>query len=463
MPLQMKSLSPSAIEGSKEIGRWLSQFPAESQKAAVSLLSRLRFVSRDVYSEWLLVKLGYLAANGKCAVYSVREIKNQKCLWDNHGDVVGRPGNSQGSEDLVYSLIANAARKQKGAILDNPSLSVLKEEQIHNIVLLDDSIGSGNRVAGFIRLMMAHRSFRSWWSLGFIKLYIVSLARTRESKWVILKALPGSEHWKRKHRKSSKILFLSDIVYGISWLESRWGKRYQDIVDLCDSQTAISKDRRGYGGVMASIVFYHSVPNNTPGVIWCKKKNWNPLFPGRAVPDWLLALLDDCERPAAEAGQVAYATTPGIAVLPAEMFEFLSLIKLGVRRTSSLALRMDLDTKFTGSILQNAIYAGFVSENGRITEAGITALKRQSATSAARKVDRSLYVPQSWCSDQASIQPPALAGQADPAEVEASTGGDARQVSLERTDVTTTSSSSMVRPQAPSKSRKGPDHNGPLG
>jgi len=459
----MKSLCPSAIEGSKEIGRWLSQFPAESQKAAVSLLSRLRFVSRDAYSDWLLEKLGYLAKNGKCAVYSVREIKDQNCLWNDRDEVVGRHGTSEGSEDLVYSLIGNAARLYKDMILDHPSLHILRDEQVHDVVLLDDSVGSGNRVAGFIRLMMAHKTFRSWWSLGLIKLHIVSLARTRESKRVILEALPGSDHGKRKYRKSTKIVFLSDIVYGMFWLKRRWGQRYQDIIDLCDGQTAIPEGlRQGYGGAMASIVFYHSVPNNTPGVIWRKRRNWKPLFPGRAVPDWLPALLDSCEQRTAKVGQTADAAHGGIAILPAGMLELLSLIRLGVRRTSSLALRMDLDVEFTKSILQNAIHAGFVSENGRITEAGITALERQNA-GAMRTFDRSLYIPQSWCSDQASIQPPAFAEQADPVEVDTPTGGDAGQVSLERTDATTTPSSSMVRPQAPSKSRKGPDHDGPLG
>lgn len=463
MPLKMKSLCPSAIGRSNEIGDWLSQFPAERRKAALSLLARLQFVSRDAYSDWLLEKLGYFAANGKCAVYSVRKIEDQDWLWDDHGEVVGRSGASQGSEDFVYSLIANATRAHEDTMLDHPSLHVLRHEQIRDVVLLDDSIGTGNRVARFVRLMMANGTFKSWWSLGLIKLHIVSLARTHESECVILEAIPGSDHWRRKYRKSSKIVFLSDIVYGMFWLRRRWGPRYQDIIDLCNSLTAIPKDRRqGYGSVMSNIVFCHSVPNNTPGVIWCKRRNWKPLFPRRAVPDWLPALLNSCEQLTAEVGQTTDITRRGIAALPAGMLELLSLIKLGVRKTSSLALRMDLDVEFTKSILQNAILAGFVSGNGRITEAGIVALKRQNA-GVARTWDRSLYIPQSWCSDQASIQPLVFAEQADPVEACAPAGGDAGQVSLERTDATTTPSSSIVKPQAPSKSRKGLDYDGPMG
>jgi hypothetical protein len=263
-------------------------------------------------------------------------------------------------------------------------------------VLIDDSIGSGDRMAGFVKSMMAHKTFKSWWSLGLIKLIVVSLARTKESEGVIFAALPGEERRKRKFSKSSKLEFVSETVYSKYELNHRWGDDYSAILSLCDSQTAVPKDRRrGYGEIMANIVFYHSVPNNTPGVIWCKSSGWKPLFSRRAVPNWFSSLI---EKPASRS-----RVTRSVASLPGDMLEILTLVKNGIRRISSLAARSDLDPSSVRSIVDYLLRAGLVSENTRLTEAGIAALKHHNSTiSSAHTMDHSLYVPSSWCSDQAS-------------------------------------------------------------
>lgn len=362
--------------------------------AAKSLLMHLRFVTSNAYSGWLLETLRTLATDEKCAVYSVRNFHNQKCcLWDESGDVLPRSGEGQGSEDLVYGWIVNASRLYEGDILQHPSLEVLKEGRVRNIVLVDDSIGSGDRMAEFIRSMMLHKTFRSWWSLNLIKFYIVSLARTNESEGAILAALPGAEHRNRKHAKSSKVEFVSEVVYSRYRLERRWGEGYVAILGLCDTQTAVPKDgRRGYGDVMANIIFYHSVPNNTPGILWFRHKRWKPLFARRAIPGWFCSLLDTQVVSRKTRSQM----TRGMAELPSDILETLILIKQGIRRMSSLAVRLDLDPSYVGAVLRYMIMAGLVSENRRITEAGIAALKRRSSTSSTHTLDYSLYIPGSW-------------------------------------------------------------------
>lgn len=88
-----------------------------------------------------------------------------------------------------------------------------------------------------------------------------------------------------KFRKSSKIDFTSEIVYDKDWLEGRWGENHQQVIQLCRSQTKIPTKRRlGYGGVMANIVFYHSVPNNIPGVCGLPTRNGKDSCQGAHCP-----------------------------------------------------------------------------------------------------------------------------------------------------------------------------------
>jgi hypothetical protein len=209
---------------------------------------------------------------------------------------------------------------------------------------------------------------------------------------------------------------------------------------------------------LSNIVFYHSVPNNIPGILWVQNDRWQPLFRGRSVPDWVPALIED-KRSISHSDSFC-------SHIPQDILDVLLLIKSGIRRTSSLALRMDCELALINSMLEAAINAGLISKNMRLTETGVDALKHQSRKTSVVKWERSLYIPKSWCDDQATFQPPALEdaipwGQADPVEVIALTGGEAGQVSLEKSDAKAASPPVDVRPQFPSESRKNPDIHGP--
>ena len=113
---QLKSLSPAQIDASPQIKDWLSQFDENQGTLAKVLLSRLQFISRDTFAEWLNQAFTFLPTNQIFVLYSVRkltETKNQDCYWDDDGNPVVRPGASLGSEDLVYSLISNLVRAKK--------------------------------------------------------------------------------------------------------------------------------------------------------------------------------------------------------------------------------------------------------------------------------------------------------------------------------------------------------------
>jgi uncharacterized NAD(P)/FAD-binding protein YdhS len=141
--IALKRLSIDNIESSPEIRNWLAQFSEDKQLIAKVLLSRLEFVPRDVYSNWVLATINRLDDETTYALYAVRKLEeNAVSLWDELGEVVRRPGTAQGSEDLVYSVIKNASRLSD-RFLDHPSIEELRCQKIHNLILIDDSIGSG--------------------------------------------------------------------------------------------------------------------------------------------------------------------------------------------------------------------------------------------------------------------------------------------------------------------------------
>lgn len=271
-------LTLNTIEKSEELQKWLEQFPKEDLPTAQSLLSQLRFISEVEYSKWLLSKLDEYLKYESVAVYSVRKFRNNcQCLWQRNGSTQPRPAQTQGSEDLVASIISNANRQCNNCFLDHPSLQELRKKKIKHIILVDDSIGSGKRVADFIQLMTKHKTFLSWWSFNLFSLHVLSYARTRQSEQLILKRTPGSGHRIRKFPPSSKLCFDGELLYDACNIKRRWGDSSDEIRSLCLSIKKIAADRRqGFGDVMGNIVFYHSVPNTIPGLLYSKIRDGNP-------------------------------------------------------------------------------------------------------------------------------------------------------------------------------------------
>ena len=385
----IKSLSLAKIDSSPEIRDWLSQFPAESQPLAKLLLSHLKFISRDDYSRWVIQTiLSFLDKESTFALYSVRKLNIQKTspyYWGENKEAIYRPGTSQGSEDLVYSLISNLVRQNSKFLLDHPSLDELKDKKVRNYILIDDSIGSGDRVSEFINSMLKHPTFFSWWNFGWINIHIVSFSRFHEAEKKIIMNIRGKDNAKQKIRKSSKIKFHSELVYYQNWIKSRWGENYEQLIELCKNQTQILPwARLGYRKVFSDIIFYHSVPNNTPGIIWFEAPNWKPLMPQRSVPTWLVNLLEMNDK--------INISAP----ISDELLNILRLIKRGIKKPSSISQRLAVDVKYANNLLSHIKNMGFTDENTRLTHRGLDFLHKKRNINLP-SWDNSMYIPKSWC------------------------------------------------------------------
>jgi hypothetical protein len=451
-----QQLSIPAIESSLEIQDWLAQFSDGQQSIAKTLLSRLKFVSRDQYASWFSHAMKQLPSGEKYALYSVRKLDDEEsCYWSLHGAPVLRPAQSQGSEDLVYSLISNQVRSSSQELLDHPAISTLKESKVRNFVLIDDSIGSGKRVSGFINAMLKHPTFLSWWSFGWIRVYVLSFARTKGAEVKIINQVIGSNHGVRKFPKASKIQFRSGVVYDEDWLEERWGSNYQQFLDLCNGQKKVEKwARYGYGKVFSNLIFYHSVPNNIPGLLWFSHKNWKPLMPCRALPEWLRELLENDKKTIS-------------SQLSNEILNLLKLVKRGVRRTSSIAIRLSVDTRYAQNLLDYAVTLGLLTTRVRLTTYGLDRLMQLNQTKLLSTWDYSCYIPNSWCVGQEPIQPLEVdscnQSLTDSIKTPVFMDGGVGEASLERSDAKAAAPPFSVTHHLPAVSRKLRDTDGPLG
>jgi hypothetical protein len=360
---------------------------------------------------------------------------------------------------LVQSVIANLMKVDSKRFCDHPSLDAIKKNKIHDMVLIDDSIGSGQRVSSFIQLMMVNKTFRSWWSLGWIRLCIFAFARSVDAEERIIRSIPGSQHHTRKFPKSTKVYIFGPIAHKDDRRESRWGVNFQSMVDLCRNAKEIPPTfRLGFGDTMANVVFYHSVPDNIPGILWYNKSKWKPLLPGRSVPDWLPRVLD---------GDFSNYRPTSQFKPSEELIAILRLVKRGIRNPNSLAHSLGVDPRVLKQFVAQGKSAGLLTETGRLTEAGLKTLRAQKF-SDARPFDRSLYVPRISCVGWGTVQPSAphrlvRTVQTDSAVDSSTADGEAGQASLERTDAKTAAPSVSVMPQEPSKPRMGHDTYGPKG
>jgi hypothetical protein len=482
MSVTYQQLTLDLISRSSEIEAWLAQFSENRRPTATDLLLKLRFIREDQYVDWLKTKIAAIGP-GPCAIYAVRKFSEEiTSYWDEAGKPLHRPAQSQGSEDFVQAIVANMMKSGDQRFLDHPELSMLKNQRVRHIALIDDSLGSGKRVSDFIDLFLGKsKTLMSWWSYGLFQFHVVALVRSEAAEKHILKYLPGSDHPCRKTRKSAKLHFVGEYHYDENALKSRWGSNATQIIDLCDSIRSIPyMAQRGFGGVMANVIFHHSVPDNSPGMLWYEAEGWNPLFPGRTFPLWMSKLLATSSTPLPRLsglkqwlfgllrGSGSNRISSEASAVDGNILAILNAASRGLRAVRPIARAIGLDSKVVIGLMQQARSAGLLSRTNRLTKAGIDFLRKHKRSSQRLSFDRSLYVPSKWCVGRGTVQPlgPRGATSLVQAESKASSlvvDGDAGQVSLERTDARSASPPLSVAISKPSESRMSADAHGPLG
>lgn len=384
--------------------KWLNMFKPLDQEVAIKIANSLTLVSHSEFQRKLKNKIVSVADTyaGTVALYAVRELETKD--WKPipffeqvELDEVSQTVNSlsvssdQGSEAIIAQLIRSLSNENPQKYLNHPTKKKMKETKCNSILFIDDIVGSGNRIQGFIDSFLADKTIRSWKSLKYIDFDVVAYSATENGDNAVI-----------SHRSSSKLHIERDAP-SFHTIPMKIEMRDR-IFELCRKYGRIANKRRknmwlGYREGMAAIVFEHGCPNNTPGILWepdFKNSNWIGLFPNRTVSSSIQSVFpEEVKRSDAvalllEIGQKRIAQGGALlrrGDLGQQVLVVLGLIAIGQRKRSTLCFSTGLNIENCEKLLSKCIKWGFITPQRRITPKGNAELD------AARKYRCALHVP----------------------------------------------------------------------
>ncbi|MGJ5898360.1 phosphoribosyltransferase-like protein [Streptomyces niveiscabiei] len=368
---------------------WLENFPPEEKSLAKLLLDSLQIC----FDSTLRAKLASLLEDvtgglvTPIAVVPVREIDSSAPLNLGEGGIgLGEavfPPLDQPFQPLAGSegLVGNVIRESLGAYPDKTRLSYpnslddMRNIRTRSILLVEDYCGTGDRVQGYVDHWMSNKTIRSWHSYGFIRFHVASYA-------ISSRAL-------KKLNRNPKIESVHYSTMAADFSSARWTlEEGNGIREICRKYSKMPKMTLGFKESEALFVMQHTVPNNTPCILWQNRgkgvKDWVPLFTDRRmspnmqetwsdyVLEQSLAQRELDLRQLASRGELA-ATASGDAALV--VIEMLQAAEQGIRAEVRLARHLGMTESRAAELKALCIQMGLLDIAGRLTDAGRSGLK----------------------------------------------------------------------------------------
>lgn len=384
--------------------RWLRQFDDEDQDAAKLLLRRLRCISPNAFS----AEVGELFAAAAdtlpnpIAIYAARELDDGPYFINKRNRPVAVVGNSPvGSEGSAAYMATALAREKPDIFLNHPPIATLKRRKCRTIAICDDCCGSGKRVFDFISEMLTWKTLKSWLSGGFIRFHVFAFAISGDAKTKIMKAVGG-----QRPMDYVRFHYCQNMAIGAQLWS---GKEKRNIEDLCNKYGKQKSIRnyywRGFGDQLSTLVFAHSCPNNTPGILWEKTKSWEPLFPNRSIPQEFREAFTDEPNEYQQALVLQRLDAGTIASnqlfvkgsqRDRDMLVVLASIRFGCRGVDEMSKRGGLPLRRVEAALSECLGFGLVDDQLQLTKGGRDALRvaeRETIRVLASRETSHMYFP----------------------------------------------------------------------
>jgi hypothetical protein len=263
------------------VAAWRDQFDQQDRGLAARLAELLHVVSADEFGRSMerLVQQVAVTFKGPVALVPVRALRPGAAYYRPARSRWGRaqvlsPSRLPGSEAICARLATNLVRASGGTLVAGHSLARLREVRSRAILLLEDVVGSGDRIIGFLDALYRSTTIKSWMSLEYIRPIVVTYAATDQGLHALANRWPQIEV--RYVRRAPTLM------------NSNTDKTERSaLADLC-VRYAIRAGKRdmalGYQDSASLLVFAHGCPNNVPAIVWHRSRRWAPLFPSRGVP-----------------------------------------------------------------------------------------------------------------------------------------------------------------------------------
>jgi len=256
------------LEETPEAAAWLLQFKTVDREVARQLLRRLTLISESEFDRNLQVEVEKIIArvgNENIALFSITEPPNP---FDT--DQTRRIKGS--STDRIKHIIENISRVHGNRVRANPTVESMRSERIRNIVLVEDFIGTGDRITGYWKNSVSG-SLKSWVSFRWTKVWLVTYAGLQEGFNAARTVIPLSPD------RTLSVLPRKDDRLALT----------NPMRALADKYGRPLRGRAwfGYGEGGGTVIFQHGCPNNTPAILWAQAGRFNPIFPNRGIPTGL--------------------------------------------------------------------------------------------------------------------------------------------------------------------------------
>ena len=163
---------------------FLKQFDFSDGATAAALIDSLILVSHDKFQAGLSGSLRLLINESQrpLALYAVREADASPYFDSSdpkHRPSAVRSGARVGSEGTIAHLLRDTANTYgTSKVLDHPTVAAMRAGKVWQLVIVDDRIGSGQRMTKFIRSLSRHSTIKSWLSYGYVRIVVVANAST---------------------------------------------------------------------------------------------------------------------------------------------------------------------------------------------------------------------------------------------------------------------------------------------
>lgn len=276
------------------VARWLDNFAPDDQAVAAELLTNVDTVDASEFRGSLvrLVENELTEAQGPTLLLPARSVRERSLFAgeysrDQELEIVDDQQDA-GSEHIVGQFLRDVARSHPDVITAPTSLADLRQHKVRHVVIVDDVIGSGNRIESYTRDLCGHPTMQSWRSLGYFGITVCVYASTRTGLTRI-KRLPQLQNVRCAIRCKT--------------IRDDLPPRLQpETIRICTDYARRTFRRKGgwttplgYRGAGTLLLFAHGAPNTSPAIFWQEHgpsatgEQWSALAPKWVVGADLLS------------------------------------------------------------------------------------------------------------------------------------------------------------------------------
>ncbi|MGP5523683.1 phosphoribosyltransferase-like protein [Glutamicibacter arilaitensis] len=301
-----------------------------------------------------------------------------------------------GSEGLIGHLLRDV--QGKGVLQPTDSLSTLRTRRVRTILVVTDTIETGNQVAKFVQALLANRTLKSWKSFGWIKIRVVSYAVSKV----------GVERLSLVNAVDAvNFVRSAPTIYSLPWPAAD----INQAIDVC-TRNGQGRDLLGYGEQASLFGFQDRVPNTIPRIFRQSGEDWSPLFEGkggRLVPtDMISELLKSTPTDIAHNEVVAAVRQERLSTSinkqlresNRDILVALSLLRVSSNAVHLVEVALGQSHSEVLKLLDYLVSQGWVTATYQLTHAGISELAASKRKPRRVKTDVSppsfeYYYPES--------------------------------------------------------------------